>query len=268
LPVMIMSRPTVFAGWPFRGEAPPAIPTKNDMAKPGIYLVNKDVNQGRVSILLPGILREDPDYFPAAIMNDILGGGGFTSRLVNRIRSDEGLAYHAASSVPGGIYYAPPITALFQTKSRTVPYAIGIVFEEMKHIASEPVTDQELGTTINGLIDRFPRAFATKTQIAGTFAQDEFTGRFVRDPNYWKSYRDKIRAVTKADVQRVAQRLLKPGSARVLIVGKQEDILLGHPDHPQRLLDFAGGNLMDWPLRDPLTLKPLTQPKAIEAKPK
>ena len=61
------------------------------MAAAGVYLVNKDVNQGRVSMLLPGIMRDNPDYFPLIIMNDILGGGGFTSRIVNRVRSDEGL---------------------------------------------------------------------------------------------------------------------------------------------------------------------------------
>jgi zinc protease len=260
---MIVRLEKLFASWPFKGETPPAVPTSTDMAKPGVYLVNKDVNQGRVSILLPGIMRDDPDYFPAAIMNDILGGGGFTSRLVNRIRTDEGLAYHAGSAIPGGVYYTPPIRALFQTKSRTVPYAIRIVFEEMKRIATEPVSDEELNTTINGMIDRFPRAFATKGQIAGTFAQDEFTGRYARDPDYWKNYRDKVRAVTKADIQRAARRLLKPADARVLIVGKQDEILTGHPDHPDRLADFAGGNLMDWPLRDPLTLQPLNRPKPI-----
>jgi zinc protease len=233
------------------------------MAAPAVYLVNKDVNQGRVSILLPGIMRDDPDYFAAAIMNDILGGGGFTSRIVNRVRSDEGLAYAAGSSLPGGIYYVPPFSASFQTKSRTVPYAISIVFEEMKRMAETPVSDTEINTSINGMIDRFPRVFATKGQIAATFAQDEFTGRYAKDPNYWKDYRNKIRALTKADIERAAKRLLKPEEAVILVVGQRDEILLGHPDHPARLPDFAGGKLIDWPLRDPLTLEQLTAPKPI-----
>src|SRR5205085_590746 len=81
----------LFANWPFVGESPPPIPTDTQFAKPGAYLVDKDVNQGRVSLLLPGVLRDDPDYFPIMVMNRILGGGGFTSRIVNRVRSDEGL---------------------------------------------------------------------------------------------------------------------------------------------------------------------------------
>ena len=68
---------------------------------PGLYLVDKDVNQGRVSVMLPALQRNDPDYFAALVMNDILGGGGFTSRITNRVRSDEGLAYSAGSGLVG-----------------------------------------------------------------------------------------------------------------------------------------------------------------------
>ena len=72
-------------------------------------------NQGRVSMMLPGILRDNPDYFSVIVMNDILGGGGFTSRIMSRVRSDEGLAYSAYSSFPGGTYYPLTFTAGFQS---------------------------------------------------------------------------------------------------------------------------------------------------------
>ena len=96
--------------------------------------MNKDVNQGRVAMMLPGILRDNPDYFAVGIMNDILGGGGFTSRIMNRVRSDEGLAYDAHSIFQGGIYYPLTFTAGFQSKSRTVAYAASLVLDEMKKI--------------------------------------------------------------------------------------------------------------------------------------
>jgi len=97
---MIQKLEELFANWPFKGQKPPAIPTGTQFAKPGVYIVNKDVNQGRVSMMLPGILRDDPDYFAVAIMNNILGGGGFTSHIMERVRSDEGLAYSAGSRFP------------------------------------------------------------------------------------------------------------------------------------------------------------------------
>ena len=259
---MIAKLEKLFANWPFKGETPPAIPTETQFAPRGVYVVNKDVNQGRVSILLPGVMRDDPDYFAGVIMNDILGGGGFTSRIMNRVRTEEGLAYSASSALNGGTYYAPPFIASFQSKSRTVTYATSIVLDEMKHIAAAPVTDEELKTSINAKIETFPRAFASKAQIAGMFALEEFTGRYAKNPDYFKTYRDRFRAITKADVQRAATRLLTSGQPTVLIVGQRDEILLGHPNHPQRLHDL-GSKVTELPLRDPMTLEPQGEPKPI-----
>jgi predicted Zn-dependent peptidase len=254
---MVKKLEAMFAAWPFKGEVPPPVPADPKFSAPGVYLVNKDVNQGRVSMMLPGIQRDNPDLHAITVMNDILGGGGFTSRIVNRVRSDEGLAYSAGSGFPGGVYYPATFTANFQSKSRTVAFACSLIIEEIKRIAAQPVTEEELNTTKQGFLERFPRSFATKAQVAGLFAQEEFTGRYAKNPNYWKEVRGKIQAVTREDVQRVAKKYLTPDKLAVLVVGQKSEILIGHPDHAVKLTDL--GKLMDVPLRDPLTLQPLAE---------
>ena len=254
---MVAKLEKLFTKWPFKGKAALPVPTNKKFAKPGVYLVDKEVNQGRVDIMLPGIMRDNPDYYAVQIMNDILGGGGFTSRITNRVRSDEGLAYSAYSYCPGGIYFPRTFVAGYQSKSRTVLYAAQIVLEEMRKITQEEVTDKEIETAKASYIQTFPQAFETKGAVAGTFASEEFTGRLKEDPDYFNKFRAKIAAVTKSDVQRVASKYLTAEKVVVLIVGSKQDILKGHPDHSVSIDSLTTGGLKDVPLRDPFTLVPL-----------
>jgi predicted Zn-dependent peptidase len=247
----------VFAAWPHSGKKTPPVPQSETYGKPGVYIVNKDVNQGRVSIILPGIRWDDPDYYAIQVMNDILGGGGFTSRITNRIRSDEGLAYSARSAFPGGAFYPVVFRAGFQSKSRTVAYATSIVLEEIERITREPVTAEELLTTKKSFTDTFPNNFASAAQVVSAFANDEMIGRYAKQPNYWADYRDKIESVDIAAVQHVAKQRLKLGQVIILIVGQKEEILKGHPDHPVNLGRLAKGGVKELPMRDPLTMEPI-----------
>lgn len=241
-------------GWPVNKTAVPEVPKPTAVPMAGLYTVHKaDVNQGRVSIGHIGAMRDTPDAYPIEIMNDILGGGGFTSRITSRVRSDEGLAYSAGSNFGLGTYYPGAFRAAFQSKNPTTSQAIDIIMEEVNKVRTTPVTAEELETAKNSVVEFFPRIFATAAQVAGTFAADEYTKR---RPDYWSTYRDRIRAVTAADVQRVANKYLQPDKMVVLVVGNIDEITKGNPDKPQFSLTKLAkdGTVRRIPLPDPLTM--------------
>lgn len=240
--------------WPVREVVAGPVPAPNFEPKPGLYFVDKeDVNQGRVSIGHLGTMRDNPDRYALIVMNDILGGGGFSARLLTRIRSDEGLAYGASSAFGLGTYYEGTFRASFQSRSETVSRASAIVFEEITRIRSEPVTDAELRLSIASFVETFTRNFSSAASVANLFATDEHTGR---DPSYVTTYRERISSVTADDVLRVAQEYLHPDRLIVLVVGNVAAIEAGDPDNPDYTLDrLVDGASTLIPLPDPFTME-------------
>jgi zinc protease len=240
-------------GWKNEAATVEKVPKPEYTPVPGVYMVNKqDVNQARVSMGHLGIMRGNPDEYAIDMMNDILGGSGFTSRIMNRVRTDEGLAYSAGSGFTSGIYYEGYFQAVFQSKSATAAEGAQIVLEEIERMRREKVSADELETVKNQAIEVFPRIFASASSTAQTFAADAYTGR---DPQYWETYRDRVRAVTIDEIQRVAQKYLHPDKLVILVVGNVEDVLKGDPNKPENSFrKMAGGKITQIPLPDPLTM--------------
>ena len=246
-----------FAGWKTQGPAvpwPPPAPTH--VPKPGLYHVDKDIPQGKVSI---GHLStrwdrwDNPDNFALMVMNMILGGGGFTSRITKQVRSNEGLAYSAGSRFGIGAFWPEEFRIFYQTKNATVAFAAKLSLAEVRSLQEQPVTDEELSVAKSSFIDTFPQSFESAGQIARTFARDDQMGR---PHSYWQSFRDNIRKVTAADVQRVARAYLHPDAIVFLVVGKWSEIEPGDPDGRASMKELFGGKVTHLPLRDPLTLQP------------
>jgi len=254
---MVKKLEQAFAKWPWPGEnaGPPKAPEAD--AAQGWYVVDKPVNQTRVSLGLRALDRYDPDLYAAQVMNYVLGGGGFTSRLVNRIRSDEGLAYSVGSRFEGGFYYPDPWRVVFQTKVRSTAFALSIALAEINRIRDSLVTADELETAKNSFIEGFPSRFPSASAIAGALAAEELTGRYQKDPAFFSQYAAHIAAVNADDVRRVARRLLAPSKLAVLMVGDAKEIALGDDKHDAKVATLAGGEPKKLPLRDPLTMKPM-----------
>ena len=236
----------------------PALPSPippTFQSKPGVYLVNKDVPQSIVTLALPGLRRTDPDWYAAVVMNQILGGSGFTSRLTKKIRSDEGLTYGISTSFDEGTYWKGKWNCSFQTKNQSVAYALRLALAEVEGIKSMPVPDEELKVIKDSIIQAFPMQWGRKGTAATTFAMEDLCGW---PDNWWADYREKIQAVTTSDIQRVARKYLAINRLIILIVGKIAEVEVGdYKDHPGLLRDVVQLPVLSMPLRNPLTLKPI-----------
>ena len=227
-----------------------------------MYYYEKEQPQVQVLIGHRSMMRDDPEAIEADVMNQILGGSGFTSRITNSVRSREGLAYTAGSFMQTGVEYPGVFASYFFTNAPTAALATRLVFDEFDRIQQEPVTTDELGTIQNSLVETFPRSFESKGAMLGIFMSDERTNR---PDGYWQSYRDKVRAVTPEAVQGAANKFLHPDDTVILVVGPWEEIQKGNTDSeadPNRIAtmeEFFGGKATQIPTRDPETLEPISE---------
>ncbi|MFM8494231.1 MAG: M16 family metallopeptidase [Planctomycetia bacterium] len=252
-PEMLAKLEKALAGWERGSVAPdPAAPTA--VLEPGLYHVPKEIPQGKVVLGMRSITRDDPDAIPLMLLNDILGAGGFTSRIMQQVRSNDGLAYSARSTLIPKVSYPGDFRAGFESKNPTVALATKIVLDQIKGVRDALVTEEELETAKASAIETFPRQFESKPAMLRVFVNDEWTKR---PADFWKTFRDKVRATTREDLQRVAQKHLDPAKMAILVVGDWDEIAKGDLQGRATMKDFFGGNVKHLPLRDPLTLEPL-----------
>jgi zinc protease len=241
----------LFAGWPDRELDLPEIPDRIPNPKPGVYMIGKEgVNQSRIRVGHIGVKRDIPDEYALIIMNDILGGGGFTSRIVRRVRSDEGLAYSAGSRFDRPVEYPGTFRAYFQTKHATAAFGTRLILDEIDRIRTEKCETEIVENAKAGFVSNIVNPFSSKSAIVNTFADDHYTGR---PDDYWQEYTKNIEAVTPDDVLATAQKYLHPDNLVFLVVGDPDAVEQGSDKHPEHFSDFGEATIL--PLRDPMTLE-------------
>ncbi len=208
-----------FGDWAKSSDPLPPYPPVEMKYHPGVYEVKKDINQAYLTIGELGIKKDNPDRYAVSLMNYILGGGSFTSRLTSRVRSDEGLAYHVSSSFDIGSRDYGVFQANCQTKSATAYKATKLITEEIQKIVKDGVTEQELKEAKDATVNRLVFNFDTAGKIVRNLMYVEFDGYPL---DYYKGYLDNFRKVTTADIKSVAQKYLKPDQLSYIVVGKPE----------------------------------------------
>lgn len=219
-----------FSRWARKEAATSSFPAPAPLSESVLKLIDKDLTQANVILGHVGIDRRNPDFYAVSVMNYILGGGGFSSRLVNRIRDEQGLAYDVDSGFEATVMPGP-FTVRLQTRSSTANQAITGVLAEIKRIRTDPVADQELADAKAYLIGSFPLRLDTTAKMAALLNLIELHGLGL---SYFQDYPKALAVVTKDDVLRVAEKYLHPDKYALVVVGKQSEAkidreaVLGH----------------------------------------
>ena len=185
------------------------------LRKPGIYVVDKDITQANITMNQPFVKRPHEDYYPAAVASFILGGGSFTSRLMNRVRSDEGLAYSVYSSVGNDYRDTAMVTIALQTKVESVDFALKLIREVVQEFAEKGPTEEELSQAKKSLIESLPSLFDSPEATATIFARGELVGKTF---DHYLDYVKEINAVTADQVKAMTKKYFDMDKMTVSIV--------------------------------------------------
>lgn len=211
----------IFGDWKSSDIMFPIVATVKPVAKNGntVGYAEKSLNQASIILGHLGIKRHNPDRFALEVMNEILGGSSFTSRLFKAVRTRQGLAYWVGSSFSEPWDYGT-IAAGCQTKSQSVRQAVNSIVEEMKKMKENEVPDEELkmakDTIVNSFIFRYASSHAIVTQkmVLGYYGYPE---------DYLDTYTQKISKITSKDILNVAQKYLSPDALNIMVVGNEKD---------------------------------------------
>ncbi|MEZ6001820.1 M16 family metallopeptidase [Hyphomonas sp.] len=191
-------------------ELEPADPIVVDLPQP----------QSLVQFTGPGLKRDDPDFFPAFVLNYTYGGGGFESRLMKSLRVEKGLTYGIYTSLSSG-EHLQTWGGGGQTKNESAGEFIQGIKDEMEDFVENGVTEEELADAKAYLTGSYPLGFDSNAKIASQMMgvrQDEL------GIDYFDLRNDKVRAVTLEDVNRVAKEYLNPEDYLFVAVGQPEGI--------------------------------------------
>ncbi|MBP8984139.1 MAG: insulinase family protein [Syntrophobacterales bacterium] len=206
-----------------------AVPFKSAFAEgPKTVKINRSITQANIVIGHAGVSRDNPDYYAVVLMNYILGGGGFSSRLFDEIRVKRGLAYSVGSFFDAR-RYPGSFQVSIQTKNSSAREAIRIVLDQMKLIQASPVKVKELDGAKKYLTGSFPIRMDTQAKLAGFLAQVEYFGLGLDYPSKYPSL---ILAVAREKIQDVAKRYLYPDKCIVVIVADLKEAGLDAPGLP------------------------------------
>ena len=178
--------------------------------------IDLPIPQSVIVFGLPGLARNDKDYVPAVVMNHILGGGSFTSRLWTEVREKRGLAYSVYSSL-SPFKHGPILAGATSTKNERAYESVAVITAEIEALSRGEVSADELEKAKKYLTGSYALRFDTSTKIARELLQAQLDDLGM---DYFKHRNEEIAAVEARDIARVAKRLLDTKRMLIVIVGQ------------------------------------------------
>lgn len=210
---------STFGGLPAIGA-----PAETVLAAPGapgtLTVIDRDIPQSIALFGGAGLERRDPDYYAAYIMNYILGGSGFTSRLTEEVRNKRGLAYSVYTYLAPMDYSAIHIGQV-ATQNNAVAESLDIIRAELARMRDHGVTAEELADAKTYLTGSFPLRLDSNGKIASLLVGIQLEDLGIDYIDRRNSY---MEAVTLDDVNRMARRLLKPEALQIIVIGRPEGL--------------------------------------------
>jgi len=200
-------------GAPLPGDATLTVPG-------GITVIDYNTPQSTVVFGHKGIDRDDDDFFAAFVMNQILGGGSFESRLMTEVREKRGLTYGVYSYLASRDLAALYMGSVASSNDK-VAEAVRVIREEWQRMATEGVTEKELQDAKTYLTGAYPLRFDGNGRIAAIMVGMQMEGLPI---DYIATRNDKVNAVTREDVNRVAGELLQSDALHFVVVGRPEGL--------------------------------------------
>jgi zinc protease len=200
----------------------PVVPAPTVAPGQHVTKIDRNVSQANLVLGFGGIARSNPDYYRLQVMNYILGGGGFASRLVKKVPSEAGLAYSVSSGFDTGLFPGS-FRVVLQTKNQSANEAVKLVLEQLRRIQQEPVSDAELNSAKKFLIGSFPLKFDRQSAIASFMLQVEL---FHLGLDYANRYPQIIGEITKEDLQKAARQYLHPDAFFLVAAANQSEAAL------------------------------------------
>jgi predicted Zn-dependent peptidase len=205
-----------FKDWKQENVDFPDVPKIKENFEKSVNLAFKDTNQSVIRMGHLGIRQNNPDYYAVMVMDDILGGGSFTSRLMKEVRSDRGLAYSIWSVFAAGKLDLGIFAAGCETKSESTYEVITLMQNIIEGMRKSLVSDEELQVAKEAIINSFIFGFISNMQVVSQRINIQY---YNLPGDYLEKYRENIAGVTKDDILRVAKKYLHPDKLTLVVVG-------------------------------------------------